>query len=425
MSQTYNYLLYSFPMKREVLYTAKSRGELKKVYDNIISLSKRSPFYKLDFSKENQDYTIGIKENALELRAKLYEMQESEVTGFDDKTVKVSNEDILSAKLLSQETDNLPDTLQIKVNSLAKVQVNRGKGLLNSSFALPSGEYKFSVHVMDESYPFTYVQEQRMSNKDTMYRIADFINEFVPDINAEVETEETRDYGSLVIYSSLTGRFGDKKFSFEDVQNDGEGIVDFFGMNHIESPPSYSSFLLNGVENQTATNTFTLENTLHITLNSNSELPVDVRIVPDSYQILEVVDSIMSTYNNIIELAIGRTKVYKEHYSATKLISEMKILVNTYSEELTPCGIMLKNDGTLYLDHSLAVTAAENGGIEKLFKRENGFIAMLINKSESIAINPIDYLEKTIVFYPNGGSSSFSNPYITSMYSGMLFSSYC
>lgn len=425
MSQTYNYLLYSFPMKREVLYTAKSRGELKKVYDNIISLSKRSPFYKLDFSKENQDYTIGIKENALELRAKLYEMQESEVTGFDDKTVKVSNEDILSAKLLSQETDNLPDTLQIKVNSLAKVQVNRGKGLLNSSFALPSGEYKFSVHVMDESYPFTYVQEQRMSNKDTMYRIADFINEFVPDINAEVETEETRDYGSLVIYSSLTGRFGDKKFSFEDVQNDGEGIVDFFGMNQIESPPSYSSFLLNGVENQTATNTFTLENTLHITLNSNSELPVDVRIVPDSYQILEVVDSIMSTYNNIIELAIGRTKVYKEHYSATKLISEMKILVNTYSEELTPCGIMLKNDGTLYLDHSLAVTAAENGGIEKLFKRENGFIAMLINKSESIAINPIDYLEKTIVFYPNGGSSSFSNPYITSMYSGMLFSSYC
>lgn len=425
MSQTYNYLLYSFPMKREVLYTAKSRGELKKVYDNIISLSKRSPFYKLDFSKENQDYTIGIKENALELRAKLYEMQESEVTGFDDKTVKVSNEDILSAKLLSQETDNLPDTLQIKVNSLAKVQVNRGKGLLNSSFALPSGEYKFSVHVMDESYPFTYVQEQRMSNKDTMYRIADFINEFVPDINAEVETEETRDYGSLVIYSSLTGRFGDKKFSFEDVQSDGEGIVDFFGMNHIESPPSYSSFLLNGVENQTATNTFTLENTLHITLNSNSELPVDVRIVPDSYQILEAVDSIMSTYNNIIELAIGRTKVYKEHYSATKLISEMKILVNTYSEELTPCGIMLKNDGTLYLDHSLAVTAAENGGIEKLFKRENGFIAMLINKSESIAINPIDYLEKTIVFYPNGGSSSFSNPYITSMYSGMLFSSYC
>lgn len=423
MFHAYNHLLYSFPAKREVLYPAKNRGELKKVYDNIVSLSKCSPFYTVDLSKENQEYTIGIKEAALELKAKLYLMQEPEVSGFDSKEVIVSDGSILSAILLNGDTDALPDRLQIKVNSLARGQINKGNPLLDASHNFPSGQYKFYAHVMDETYSLTFIHSKKMNNEETLNSLASYISESIPGINADVENSGA--YSSLVIYSDMSGRFGDKKFWFEDDELNQLDIVEFFDMNRVENPPSGANFLLNGLEKQTATNTFTLEDTIQITLNRSGESPVDVRIVPDSNQILKAVDSVISSYNEITLIAKIRLEGNKESYSANKLINEMKSLATMYQEELTACGINTLEDGVLDLDDSLAVTSVWDGGMESLFTRENGFITKLIEKSESIAINPVDYLEKTIVFYPNSGRCFFSNPYITSMYSGMLFSSYC
>jgi flagellar hook-associated protein 2 len=137
------------------------------------------------------------------------------------------------------------------------------------------------------------------------------------------------------------------------------------------------------------------------------------------------VDSILETYNDIIRLAKDRTLGDQEHYRATKLLGEMKSLEDVYKEELEACGLTAKDDGSLVMDDALAVQAAQDGGIESLFTRENGFIARLLDKAEAIAINPMEYLDKTIVTYPNNEKNAFHNPYITSIYSGLFFSSYC
>ena len=73
----------------------------------------------------------------------------------------------------------------------------------------------------------------------------------------------------------------------------------------------------------------------------------------------------------------------------------------------------------------MAVQASLDGGMKDLFARENGFIARLKDKMDAMAINPMDYLEKTVVLYPNTQKSNFTNPYVTSMYSGLFFNSYC
>lgn len=424
MIQAYNYLLLeNFPAKREVMYPAKNRGELKKVYNSIVSLSKSLPFYKIDLSQENQEYAIGIKENALELKDNLKSMQELDAVGFHNKKVSVSNNTV-SAELLKEDTQNLPDIIKIKVNKLANGQVNRGKELMNSSLAFPPGEYEFNAQVNNETYLLNFIQSKRKSNQETINDLADYLNRNVPGIIAASEKAENKDYSRLTLVSDLSGRFGDKKFSFEDDEVYGEGVVDFFGLNRVETPSSNSDFELNGIKKQTATNSFSLENTLHISLNGISEQPVTLRITQDSDKILKSVDTVISTYNNLIGLAKDRS-VNNNDYSASKLISEMKSMEKVYHEELTACGIKAKEDGTLQLDDSLAVQAAEDGGMESLFNRENGFMARLIDKSEAIAINPMDYLEKTVVIYPNNGRNSYSNPYVTSMYSGLLFSSYC
>lgn len=425
MIQAYNYMLESLPVSRETKYPVSRRSELKKVYNSIVNLSKRSPLYKINLSKENQEYTIGVKETALALKAKINDMSDSEVSGFKSKAVSVSNEQILSAQLIRENTDGLPENIQFTVKALAAGQMNTGKDLRKDSRSLPSGEYRFQAKVGEETYDLTYNQEKRTQNQETLQNMADFLNQSVPGINAEVEAGSSKDYSRLAIYSDMSGRFGEKRISFEDTDVYNQGIVDFFGMNRMERAPAYAEFDLNGVDKQTATNTFTLENTLKISLHDTGDQPVAIKIVSDGGKILKAVDSVLSTYNNLVKLAKDRTLDSTEHYRASKLIGEMKSLENVYQEELSACGIRASEDGSLKLEDPLAIQAAEDGGMESLFTRENGFITRLLDKAETIAINPMEYLDKTVVTYPNNEKNLFRNPYMTSMYSGLFFNSYC
>jgi flagellar hook-associated protein 2 len=366
-----------------------------------------------------------VKESALALKSKIYDMSDPEVSGFHSKAITVSNENILSARLLNENTDTLPQIIEFKVNVLAGIQINKGRDLLDTSKALPAGEYKFNAYLGDETYSFTFENKNRMDNQETMNRFAEFLNNFVPNIHASIEPGNKNNYSRLVIASDLSGRFGDKKFSFEDVDVYSEGIADFFGMNRVEQDPTCARFELNDISKKTATNSFTLENTLSINLNSSSEQPVTIRLVPDSEKVLSAVTDVLDSYNELIRLAKTRTTDSKEHYKATKLINEMKSLEDMYGEELSACGFLEAEDGTLELEESLAIQAARDGGMESLFTRENGFIARLLDKAGEIAINPMEYIEKTIVTYPDNSKIGFRNPYITSMYSGLFFNSYC
>lgn len=424
MIQAYN-VLAGLPVKREVLYPAKTKGELKRVYDNIVSLSSRSPFYMVNLSADNRDYTIGIKEAALALKERLNAMQDPETSGFKSKSVVVSDESILMAKLISEDTASIPENLKIEVDHLANVQINKGKDLLNTSFAFPVGRYDFCINFDDTSYQLTFTQEQRMSNLDTMKNLASYLNNSVPGISAMVEKGNSGDYGRIALAANMSGRFGDINFSFDEDEVYGEGIVDFFGLNRMEKQASCSEFKINDVQKQTATNTFNLENTLQITLKSKGDEPVSVRITRDSDKILNSADDVISAYNRLVGLARNRIDNNDKHYSAAKLLSEMQSLEKVYKEELEAVGFQIHDNGMLSVNKTLAVQAAQDGKVESLFTRKNGFIARLLDKSDAIAINPVNYLDKTIILYPNNEKPSFQNPYITSMYSGMLFSSYC
>lgn len=420
----YNYMLQSFPVQREAKYTAHKRSELKRVYNSIVNLSKASPYYKVNLSRENQEYTIGVKETALGLKAKLRDMSDATISGFQSKALSVSDKNVLTAELTDGDTEGLPEHIRFNVKTLASEQINRGRELMNTSKGLPYGEYEFLAKVMDETYRLTFAQEERTENSTTLKNMADFLNQSIPGINVIVERGTTKDYSRLAIVSERTGKYGERNFFFEDIDIFHEGIVDFFGLNRMDQAPENAQFNINGVEKQTTSNTFTLENKLKITLHNPSEQPVDLNIIPDSEKILSSVASVLSTYNNLIRLAKDRTIASTEHYRAEKLMNDMKGIEALYQEELEACGIKALEDGRLVIDDALAVQAAEDGGMESLFTRENGFIARLLDKAENIAINPMDYLDKIIVTYPNKGKQ-FPNPYVTSMYSGLLFNSYC
>ena len=52
------------------------------------------------------------------------------------------------------------------------------------------------------------------------------------------------------------------------------------------------------------------------------------------------------------------------------------------------------------------------------------FTSSILRKSNQISVNPVEYLNKTVVAYKNPGKN-FTNPYTASAYSGYMFNSYC
>ena len=70
-------------------------------------------------------------------------------------------------------------------------------------------------------------------------------------------------------------------------------------------------------------------------------------------------------------------------------------------------------------------TAAGNGSLERLFSDNSKFADTLTKKLSDISLNPMEYLNKTVVTYPNIMAKKTLNPYVSSIYCGLLYNNYC
>jgi flagellar hook-associated protein 2 len=104
---------------------------------------------------------------------------------------------------------------------------------------------------------------------------------------------------------------------------------------------------------------------------------------------------------------------------------EVSSIVNDYKNEFESCGLNINSNNEINLEESLILQAANDGDLQKIFSTSLGFIPSILNKSNEIMLNPMKYLDKTIVYYKDVTKPGVSNPYMTSIYSGMIFNSYC
>lgn len=96
-----------------------------------------------------------------------------------------------------------------------------------------------------------------------------------------------------------------------------------------------------------------------------------------------------------------------------------------FQSEMESAGITFDQKGYMQMDESLATQAAQEGDLERLFGKDSRLNQRIQNKNEEIKINPMDYVDKILVSYPNFGKPPRGFSYITSLYSGMLFNYYC
>jgi len=314
---------------------------------------------------------------------------------------------------------------KVEVKRLASKQLNIGRFLPEDEMGLEPGTYSFDINSRDADYEFQFNINENDTNKTIEEKLARLITKSNIGIQARTVNDEDGNIG-LILESDEHGVREGSELQFkitDDKTSKANGTVAYFGLDSVEIAPENSLFLLNGEEKSTQSNKFTVEKAFEITLNGISEdgKTTQIGLKTDIESLTDNISHLIEGYNSFINKAAQYLD--SQPYSG-RLVKEMGSISSIYGEGLSQIGVNVNEDGTISLDkEALAKTADGDDALEK-FSSIRSFTGSVLDKVNKVALNPMDYTQKTIVAYKNPGKS-FVSPYVTSNYSGMMFSSYC
>lgn len=429
LSNVYNFYMTSYAPKSSSPYDSHKKSELRRVYNSIVKMNKESPLYILDTSRSSQQFAISMKENARELRntiASLGGLDEDEL--LNKKVAFSSNEEIATAVYIGsmEQSDNAP-SYDIEVDRLATPQINMGKFLpADEPVALQSDTYSFDVRIEDLNYEFQFSIRSTDTNHTVQSRLARLITNSNVGITARASTDEDG-YSYLRMESNNTGVMNGRNRIFNISDNKTSktsGAVEYFGLDYISTPPSNASFLVNGEERSSASNRISLDRTYEVQLTGISGedgATAHIGLKTDVDSLTENVNTLVDGYNSFL----NAVSEYKEDQpKSQRLFNEMSGVARVYAQDLTSVGLNLNLDGRLEVDNNTLRETAMSDDAREAFSPMKSFTNSVLRKSNQVALDPMNYVNNTIVAYKNPGKN-FASPYITSAYSGMMFNGYC
>jgi len=426
MNQVYNYALNTYYPKVNSRYDTHKKSELRTVYNNMVKLNKESPIYLLKNPKESQAYAINIKENSRLLHNEIAALGNFDKEKLLDKKIAFSsNEDMITATYIGLTGSSSNPTFTLEVKAMAGPQVNLGEFLPDSEAKLPADVYSFDIAVNDLNYEFQFSIKEGQTNKSIQDRIAKLIQNADIGLNASVISTDNKTY-ALQIESTDTGVPEGKNAIFRVSDNHTSkrtGTVDYFGMDHISREPNNAHFLLNGEERYASSNTFTVGKVYEVQLKGlapEEGMSATIGLKTDVDSFTDNVSKLVESYNSFVQ----KTEEFaKDHPASSKLSRELGSLISSYSESLSSLGLDTDESGALKMNEGVLRLIAGEDDAGEMFSPLKDFAASLVAKTEQISLDPMSYVDKTIVAYKKPGNN-LNTPYVSSAYSGMLFNVY-
>lgn len=424
ISNVYSYYMAEYGVRPTDRHSTHKKSELRDIYNNIVKISRSSPFFDVDVSEESQKLAIDIKEAANKLSNVTADLTDASNGNMTFKSIaRSSNESVLTANYIgSPQTAGSSKEMEISVKQLATPQVNTGKYLNPRARNLYSGTYSFDVNMGSTEYELQFTIKDNEKNIDVQNKLARLINKSNIGLSASVE-HNPQDDTALVITSNMTG-IGDRPVIFnitDDNTTALSGAVGAYGLNNTTQYPSNAVFILNGVDKTSTSNNFTIDREYEISLkNTNVEgESVTVGLKQNFDSIVDSLEELTAQYNNLTSLAKDSNSSGGRH-----LYNDMTGVARIYNQTLSSNGITINSDGLLEINHNKLKEASEEGTILNSLSDLSRFKNALQHKAGSIMINPMEYINKTIISYKNPARPS-SDPYMTSLYSGMMYNGYC
>ncbi len=415
----YNFLLTTYGKTTGSRFDSHKKSELRSVYNNIIKTNKDSPLYKIVQSGDAKEFAFGIKATASQMQTAISSLNEegTDISSMLKKKVAVSsNDDAVSVHYVGNGDPEETDGFDIQVLTLAKPQVNEGNYLAKNGYAFEEGTYSFDLDMPTNSYEFQFNVNTGDTNFDIQNKISRLINQSDIGLNAEV-LQNNRGGSALYIQSRQTGLAEDEDAIFSIHSNTSWNEVNTLGIGHITSPASNSSFLLNGKEHTSLSNTFTINRAFEVTMHdtTSEDDAVHIGFTANTAALGNSLEQLLYSYNNLLDIG----ERYSTSHNSNKLANELESIQKNHQDGLAAVGIEASEDGHLSLDREKLSIAISTGDTASHFKTLNSFKDSLQKEANRISIDPMRYIDKVVVEYKNPGHT-FAAPYATSAYAGLL-----
>ena len=478
IGSVYDYYLTTYASRPATKSDTHKKSELRSVYNNIVKISKKSPLYKVSVSENIQKFAIDLKENARTLSTDANNLFEKSLESEKSQKYVSDNEDVVQVKTLDTsndintndtnandininntntndinindtnidltvssnaditnpdpDSDNISDTksvntafashYNIEVLNLATPQINTSDYLNNDDLDIPKGAHSFEVNVGDSAYEFRFNATKDDTNKTVLEKLSRLINR--SNIGLTSKMLYSGNNSALEITSNATGLgFTPEIFSIAPGENSPyDKVVSKLGLNNVSSYPTNANFLLNGMEKTTSSNTFTIGKSLEITLNGISKKgqATSISLNDDLDSVISSINDMISSYNNLLDLSNNSNEGSDD---AAILNKEIHKTTRQYASNLENIGITINENGKMTVDEALFIQTANEDDLDKSLASLNSFRQAIVSRADDISINPMKYVDKVMISYPNP-IHSFANPYMTSIYTGMMFNGY-
>lgn len=427
ISSAYNYYLAQYGASREnSRYTTHKKSELRNIYNSMVKSNRRSPLYKIEEPDEASKYAIDLKEASAALIDVADSISDNNAgrSGFASRQAASSDESIATAKYIGNGTENITE-YDITIKGYAGSQENISYYLVNDESVLRQGEYSFDLNIGEYSYEFQFSVNANDSNRTVEEKLERLINRSNVGLRAKIIEQDNR--SALHMESVSTGVSEKRESAFEIKDNnksESGNAVKSLGLDRKVRDASNAEFTINGIEGSSVSNTFTINNQFEVTLHADykDEQPRNVKIgfKADMDAVVDNLNRLVKGFNDIVDLAKEKSDGSFEN---SKLTRDLRGISNLYKETLESSGLVVDEEGHMNIDEALIVQSEKDGTLNDSLKKYAMLRNALLNKANSIAINPINYVNKKLISYPNP-VRSFSNPYVSSIYSGMMFNGY-
>ena len=423
-TNVYNYLLSVYGSSTSGRYDSHKKSELKDVYNRMVRANKESPLYKIDFTPHTTEFAIDLKESARKMSNVVASLGGSG-TGiesvFHKRSAASSDENAVSVEYVGKDDKEDEDESEedpgftIDVKALAKPQVNRGHALYAEGHSFESGTYSFDLDTNSGSYEFQFNVNEDDTDISVQCKLMRLIN--TSNVGLRADVTEQDGLSTLCVTSKQTGLAENEPYLFNISSGTSWNELNLLGIGEITSPAENSTFILNGKEHHSLSNSFTINHEFELTLKDTTgeNGPAKIGFKANTDAIADSVAELMTSYNGFV--AVG--KKYSENDGNRSLLNEVTAIGRQLSGELQSVGLTSDEEGILHLDREVLADAVTGESSEEAFHNLNIFKDALYNEARKTSANPMHYVNKVTVAYKNPGRT-FAAPYASSAYSGML-----
>ncbi len=419
----YNNLIQGHVMMRQTRFDSHKSDELKAIHRRIRRINADKPFYKVSFDEDTQEYALGVKERALALADVLKELTVDESGGIFSKRVLVSDQpDRVAVQTVEGFELSEFEALAVEVAELSTSQRNEGNYVSVGETELVAGQYNFTIGVEDNLYSFQFIVQKGATNKELQTKLSDFINKSNIGLRTNVTSMKEMGWSRMDIWTKENGT----PFKLRDTRmpdNTYLGIVRHFGLDNVVIEGKKTRAYINGEEVVTAAREFVMDSGLRLDfLDVTTEAPAIISSVVADAPVISKISDFIRNYNEFIGFIVDGSKVHK---SSRKLFLELNKMFSEVKDVLEENGFVLQTDGTISMDRELMHKSITGGQMEALFKNNGAITDKIIERFGDITLNPLDFIDKTIITYPNTQVKNPFNPYVNSVYSGLMYNNYC